>query len=191
VTGYDPSSLIINWLTYFVQVTYKHLLITIWTVFGENKEVCYHFQLKFQCCIEAALLPETMVEKKYYIMSEYVCVCIYIYTHTHRHIYIYVLYTRAIRKLTSGELLTNQAMRKTSLNSKSTVMYRPIAKQRLRKHIPEEVHVLNSRTTIARQWISKQAFQTLERLCFLYDPCRGVIKGQRMLFERVVVENWV
>jgi hypothetical protein len=39
--------------------------------------------------------------------------------------------------------------------------------------------------------ISKQAFSTIERLCFLRSPCGGVIKGQRRSFELVVVENWV
>jgi hypothetical protein len=41
-------------------------------------------------------------------------------------------------------------------------------------------------TCIARQWISNQAFSTIERLCFLRGPCRGVIKGQSRSFELVV-----
>jgi hypothetical protein len=53
--------------------------------------VCYHFQLKFQCCIEAALLPETVVEKKKnYVIPK--CVCVY----------LRALYMRAIQKLTKG-----------------------------------------------------------------------------------------
>jgi hypothetical protein len=66
----------------------------------------------------------------------------------------------------------------------------PIARQRLGKHIPAEAYARNNRTSIARQRISKQAFSTIERLCFLRGPCRGVIKGQRRSFERVVM-NWV
>jgi hypothetical protein len=59
-----------------------------------------------------------------------------------------------------------------------TVIYRPIARQQLGKNIPMEVYACN-RTSIVRQQISKQSFSTIERLCFLHDPCRGVIKGQR------------
>jgi hypothetical protein len=72
---------------------------------------------------------------------------------------------------------------------KHNVTYRPIARQRFGKHIPAEEYSRNSRTSIAKQWISKEAFSTIERLCFLRDSCRGVIKGQRRSFERVVVEN--
>jgi hypothetical protein len=68
--------------------------------------------------------------------------------------------------------------------------YRPIARQRLGKHIPSGANTRNNRTSIARQPISKQAFSTTERLFFLHDPCRDVIKGQRRSFE-LVVKNWV
>jgi hypothetical protein len=62
------------------------------------------------------------------------------------------------------------------------VTYRPIARQRLGKHIPAEAYARN-RTSIARQQISKQAFSTIQRLCFLLGPCRWVIKRQRRSFE--------
>jgi hypothetical protein len=69
------------------------------------------------------------------------------------------------------------------------VMYRPIARQRLRKHILAEAYARNNNTSTTRQRISKQTFSTTERLRFLRGPCRGVIKEQRS-FE-IVVENWV
>jgi hypothetical protein len=45
--------------------------------------------------------------------------------------------------------------------------------------------------SLARQRVSKQAFSTIrvERLCFLRDPCRGVIKEQRRSFESLVVRS--
>jgi hypothetical protein len=70
------------------------------------------------------------------------------------------------------------------------VTYRPIARKRLCKHLPAGANARN-RTSIARQRISKQAFSTIERLCFLRGPCRGDIEGQRRSFELVVVKNWV
>jgi hypothetical protein len=70
------------------------------------------------------------------------------------------------------------------------VTYRPVARQGLGKHIPAEAHTSNNRTPIARQWISKQAFSTTQRMFFLHGRCRDVIKGQRRSFE-LVVENWV
>jgi hypothetical protein len=63
------------------------------------------------------------------------------------------------------------------------VTYRPIARQRLGKLIAAEAYACNSRTSIARQRISKQAFSTVGRLCFLRGSCRRVIKGQRRSFE--------
>jgi hypothetical protein len=65
-----------------------------------------------------------------------------------------------------------------------TVTYRPIARQRFGKNIPAR-----KRTSIARQRISKQAFPTTERLCFLRGPSRGIINGQRRSFERVVFQE--
>jgi hypothetical protein len=62
------------------------------------------------------------------------------------------------------------------------VMYRSVARQRLSKHIPGETYTRN-RTSIARQLISKEAFSTIERLCFLHGPCRDVTKGQNKSFE--------
>jgi hypothetical protein len=41
-------------------------------------------------------------------------------------------------------------------------MYRPTARQRLSKHIPAGVNARNSRTSIARQQIGKEAFSTIE-----------------------------
>jgi hypothetical protein len=67
------------------------------------------------------------------------------------------------------------------------VMYRLIARQRLGKYIPAEAYAPDSRSSIARQRIRKQA-STIERLCFLRGLCLGVIKGQRRSFESVVVE---
>jgi hypothetical protein len=70
------------------------------------------------------------------------------------------------------------------------VTYRPIAKQRIGKHIPAEAYALNNRTSIPTQRITKQS-STIERMFFLRGPCREVIKGQRRLFELVNVENWI
>jgi hypothetical protein len=59
------------------------------------------------------------------------------------------------------------------------VTYRPIARQRLGKHIPMEAKARNIRKSITRKRISKQAYLTIERMCFLSGPCRGAIKGQK------------
>jgi hypothetical protein len=64
-----------------------------------------------------------------------------------------------------------------------TMMYRPTARQRLGKHIPAEAYARNIKTSITKQQISKQAFSTTEKMCFLRGPCRGVIKWQRRSFE--------
>jgi hypothetical protein len=56
-------------------------------------------------------------------------------------------------------------------DSKNIVTYRPIPRQRLVKYIPAELYAHKNRMSIARQWISKQAFSTIERLCFLRGPC--------------------
>jgi hypothetical protein len=45
---------------------------------------------------------------------------------------------------------------------KSIVTYRPIARQRLGKHIPAEANVRNNRTSSARKRISKHAYLTTE-----------------------------
>jgi hypothetical protein len=65
------------------------------------------------------------------------------------------------------------------------VTYRHIARQRL---APAEGYAHNM-MPIARQRICKQAFSTLERLCFLCGPLRGVVKGQRKSFDLVVVRS--
>jgi hypothetical protein len=46
----------------------------------------------------------------------------------------------------------------------------PIARQRLGNHCPAEANARNSRTSIGRQRIYKQAFSTVERLCFWSVP---------------------
>jgi hypothetical protein len=65
-----------------------------------------------------------------------------------------------------------------------------IARQRLGKNIPVEGYAHNNRTPIIRQRISKQAFSTIQRLCFPRVPCQAVIKGQTRSFGEVVM-NWV
>jgi hypothetical protein len=74
------------------------------------------------------------------------------------------------------------------------VTYRPIARQRLGKYIPAEACARNNRTYIARQRISKQAFSTIERLCFLHGPCKVVIRKSSEAGSSSTegnVENWV
>jgi hypothetical protein len=72
-----------------------------------------------------------------------------------------------------------------------------IARQRLGKHISAEAQARNNRTYIARPRIRKQPFSIIERLGFLRQPYRGVIKGQNRSFELVVdkhytvVKKWV
>jgi hypothetical protein len=56
------------------------------------------------------------------------------------------------------------------------VTYRPIARQRLGKHIPAEVYARNNKTSIARRRINKHAFLTTENVCFLRGPCKLAIK---------------
>jgi hypothetical protein len=63
------------------------------------------------------------------------------------------------------------------------VTYRLIARQRLGKDILASANARSNRKAIVRQRISKQAFSTIERLCFLRGPCGDVIKGQRKSFE--------
>jgi hypothetical protein len=62
------------------------------------------------------------------------------------------------------------------------VTCRPIARQ----HIPAESNARNNSTLIARQRMRKHALSTIEGLCFLHGPFRGVIKGGRWSFELVV-----
>jgi hypothetical protein len=73
-----------------------------------------------------------------------------------------------------------------SISSNSTVTYRPIARQRLGKHIPTGVNARNNRTSIANQRISRHASLTIERLYFLHGPCKVVINVQKRSFEVVV-----
>jgi hypothetical protein len=51
--------------------------------------------------------------------------------------------------------------------------YRPTAMQRLRKHIPAKAYVRKNRTSNARQRISKEAFLTIEKLCFCVVLAEG------------------
>jgi hypothetical protein len=55
------------------------------------------------------------------------------------------------------------------------VAYRPIARQRLGKHIPAGASARN-RTSTARHRSCKHSFPTIERLYFLRCPCKVVIK---------------
>jgi hypothetical protein len=66
------------------------------------------------------------------------------------------------------------------------VTYRPIARQRLAKHILAGVNARNNRTSIARQRIIKQAFSTKKRLCFMRGPGQGIMKRQRRSSDLVV-----
>jgi hypothetical protein len=63
------------------------------------------------------------------------------------------------------------------MTQRNLVLWRidPFARQRLGKHIPAEAYARNNRTSVARQRISKQAFSTIERFCFLRNPCWGVL----------------
>jgi hypothetical protein len=65
----------------------------------------------------------------------------------------------------------------------------PIARQRLGKQIPAEVNARNSRTSIARQRISKHVSLTVESVFSAY-PCT-VAEAGRSSIELVVVKNWV
>jgi hypothetical protein len=51
-----------------------------------------------------------------------------------------------------------------------------IATQWLGKHIAVEMYARNNGTSIARKRISKQAFLTIEMLCFMRGLCRVIIK---------------
>jgi hypothetical protein len=55
------------------------------------------------------------------------------------------------------------------------VMYRPIGRQRLGRHIPVEANAGDNRTSIARQWISKHASLTIEAV-FSVWPMQSVYK---------------
>jgi hypothetical protein len=67
------------------------------------------------------------------------------------------------------------------------VTYRPIARQRIGKHIPAGANKPNNRTSIPRQRTSKHASLTIVAV-FLCDPRRGVIKehNQKTRPSRVV-----
>jgi hypothetical protein len=57
------------------------------------------------------------------------------------------------------------------------VRARPIARQRVAKHIPAEANAQNSRTYIARQRRGKHAFATIEEAVFSMDPTRDYISS--------------
>jgi hypothetical protein len=67
------------------------------------------------------------------------------------------------------------------------VTYRPIARQRLDKHIPAGAKAANNRMSIARQVISKQALGMNNRgaVFSVWSVLRGY-KGQRRSFHLVV-----
>jgi hypothetical protein len=65
-----------------------------------------------------------------------------------------------------------------------------ITGQRLGKLLPAETNTRNNRMSIARQRISKQTSSTIQRLCFLHGPCRGVIKGQSRSCELNFIRSW-
>jgi hypothetical protein len=77
-------------------------------------------------------------------------ICIYIYIHTHTHIYIYI------------------------------VTYRPIARQRLGKHIPAGANARNRRS-IVRQRISKHASLTTEAVFSVWS----VQSGYKEVFSNI------
>jgi hypothetical protein len=72
-----------------------------------------------------------------------------------------------------------------SESGQNIVTCRPVTRQRLDKHIPEEAYERNDRTSISIQRISQQAFSKIETLCFLRGPCRGFIKGPCFKSETV------
>jgi hypothetical protein len=56
-------------------------------------------------------------------------------------------------------------------------------------NITAGANMRNNRTSTAGQRISKEAFSTIDRLCFLRGPRRRLIKGQRRSFE-LVIKSW-
>jgi hypothetical protein len=64
------------------------------------------------------------------------------------------------------------------LAEKNIVTHRPIVRQRFGKHIPAESYARSDRSSIVRQWISKQAFSTIVRLCFLRRPAEGLYRDK-------------
>jgi hypothetical protein len=53
------------------------------------------------------------------------------------------------------------------------VTYRPIARQRLGKHIPAQAYARNNRTSTARQWISQHASLTIEAVFYAWSVQSG------------------
>jgi hypothetical protein len=70
---------------------------------------------------------------------------------------------------------------------KHIVTCRPIARQRLGKHIPAEPNARNNRTFIARQRISKLSSLTIEAMCSVWSLPRGYKRTentrQNIVFE--------
>jgi hypothetical protein len=62
------------------------------------------------------------------------------------------------------KLLSQHLHKQPEENHEYIVTYRPIARQRLGKHILAQAEGRNNWISIARQRISKQAFSTIERL---------------------------
>jgi hypothetical protein len=69
-----------------------------------------------------------------------------------------------------------------------TVTYRPIARQRLGKHIPAGANAYNIRTSIARQRISKDASLTIEAV-FCVVLAKWLQRSFKQHRELVVVRN--
>jgi hypothetical protein len=66
------------------------------------------------------------------------------------------------------------------------VTYRPIARQRLGKHIPAEAYARNNKTSIIRQRISKHASSTIE----VVSSACSVQSGYKEVFSSRVESNF-
>jgi hypothetical protein len=71
---------------------------------------------------------------------------------------------------------------------KDIVTYRPIAKQRLGKHIPAEANARNNRTSIARQRISKHYSLSIEIVFSAWSVQRIYKEG--FSWEELVIRSW-
>jgi hypothetical protein len=69
------------------------------------------------------------------------------------------------------------------------VRSKPIARQRVAKHIPAESNARNNRTLIARQWRGKQALLTIQDV-FSMDPPGDFISSLVVNQKSVVEREW-
>jgi hypothetical protein len=75
-------------------------------------------------------------------------------------------------------------------------MYRPVDRQRLGKHIPAEANARNSRTSFARQTISKHASLTIKDVLSLwpvqsgYREVFGSIESSRVEFREASLPEY-